>query len=78
MLVEEFSKRSIHNAKQVAESKECGCYFCLRVFPSEEILEFIDNGDTAICPFCNIDAILPNFTDKEALKKGLEYWFTGT
>lgn len=38
-----------------------GCYYCLSCFPVTQIKDWMSdrNGPTACCPFCNIDAVLP-------------------
>ena len=52
--------------KAIKNSKECGCFHCISIFPPSEIEEWIDEpeecprrpGRTAICPWCGIDAVL--------------------
>lgn len=46
--------------KVIKNSKKCGCYYCLSVFKKEEITEYIDKGETALCPKCNIDSVIGN------------------
>lgn len=38
-----------------------GCYACLSCFPATQITDWVPdrNGPTACCPFCGIDAVLP-------------------
>ena len=40
------------------KSRQCGCFFCHRIFSPDLIKEWIDNEQTAICPYCEVDAIL--------------------
>ncbi|MCB0696502.1 MAG: hypothetical protein KDC07_04010 [Chitinophagaceae bacterium] len=52
----------------------------MRTYNPIEIKEWTDNNNTAICPYCDIDAVLPdnkNFpiTDPDFLAKMQEYWF---
>ena len=57
--------------EEVKNSKVCGCFSCLNIFPSSDIKEWIDEpencprgaGKTAVCPVCGIDAVLPESTD---------------
>jgi len=35
------------------------CIFCFSDVPFVSIKEWIDNDDTAICPLCGIDAVVP-------------------
>lgn len=40
-------------------SRSCGCFHCLSVFDPGTIVEWCDEGDeTAICPECDIDAVI--------------------
>ena len=41
------------------EITQVSCFYCLEVYPKEEIREWIDGGCTALCPRCGIDAVLP-------------------
>lgn len=45
----------------IARSETCGCFSCGRIFPSCEIEDWMkdEDGRTAICPHCFVDAILP-------------------
>jgi hypothetical protein len=35
-----------------------GCFYCVPVFDVEEIEEWIDGGQMALCPHCGIDNVL--------------------
>ena len=49
------------NARSVAESERCLCLFCGRVISAKDIiLTGRDILDSAVCPFCGYDAILPS------------------
>lgn len=62
------------NKQTIANLSEVGCYHCLKVFNTQEIKEWTDNSETAICPYCNVDSILPE-TDPSILKECQTYWF---
>jgi hypothetical protein len=54
---------SFQNRDEVLASDVCGCFFCLSIFPAWEIHEWhqeraADQGVTAFCPRCEIDAII--------------------
>lgn len=73
-------KFAIHNKARLSVVSECACYYCYKVFPPSEIKEWTDKeGDTALCPHCNIDAIIPvneeSEKDQAFLTKVHEYWF---
>ncbi len=58
---------------EVKRSKFCGCFSCLKIYPSNLIVEWVEEpedcprgaGKTAVCPNCGIDAVLPESTDYE-------------
>ncbi len=43
-------------------SAQCGCFYCGAVFTPAEIKEWVDDhddvGQTALCPQCDIDAVI--------------------
>lgn len=50
--------------EEVLASELCGCFYCCETFPPSEIKEWWDEsvfdgiGQTAICPRCEIDAVI--------------------
>jgi len=40
------------------ERTMCGCYYCKQIFEPCEIKIWVDNYQTAICPKCDIDAVM--------------------
>jgi len=68
---------SFKNSAQVKEGVPCGCYFCMAVFDGGEVTKWADSGETALCPYCAVDSVLPNETNEEFLIAACERWFTG-
>lgn len=70
---------STHNKKWVDLADRCHCYYCQRSMGRDEIERFSDNGQTAVCPKCGVDAILPDSIeeplDEAILAEMHEYWF---
>lgn len=71
---------SIYNREQINQSKQCGCFCCLKKFPPSEIVDWCDpNEDTALCPYCDIDSVLGDASGFEIsdtlLRKMQDYWF---
>jgi len=61
--------RCFHNKAELQAAEVCGCFYCLKVFPTKEIKEWVDmEKDTGLCPYCGIDALIPNETNKQTLK----------
>lgn len=72
-------KLSIRNRTILESGHLCGCFSCITVFPVSAIKEWTDDGQTAICPRCGIDSILPETVDisKANLTRMCERWFCG-
>jgi hypothetical protein len=52
-------KLSIFNRPQIESSTICGCFYCLEIFPSSSIEEWVDEEEnTPLCPKCGIDSVL--------------------
>jgi hypothetical protein len=82
--LENAHKRSIFNVNEIQESKICGCFFCLAIFPSSDIVEWCDDdnpkGKTALCPKCGIDSVIGSASgypidDPEFLKASHNKYF---
>lgn len=87
-LYRKIHRHSIYNEVPLSKSKICGCFSCIRIYTPAEIKEWIDEPQvesptpvrTAECPFCGIDAVLPE-SDKyeitiELLKAMNSKYFT--
>lgn len=52
---------------QLKDAHILGCFSCLNKFTYDAIETFVDVDRTALCPYCDIDAVLPlNALGKEA------------
>ena len=60
--------RSMNNRGALLDSKECGCFFCIRLYSPEIITQWI-NDETARCAFCGVDAVIPEMLTAEARKQ---------
>lgn len=76
---EEAHKASSMHKQLVETSKQCGCFYCLSVFRPADIKEWTDQGQTALCPECGIDSVLPQAAGYELSQEFLSqmeaYWF---
>lgn len=67
-----------HNKELIITSKVCHCFYCKQKFDSSEVVEYIDNGQTGLCPKCGVDTILPDslgeINDK-VIDEMNKYWF---
>lgn len=71
---------SKHKA-EVQSSRVCGCFYCLKTFPPSDIKEWIDRGETALCPKCGIDSVIGSgsgfpITDPKFLRRMHDRWFS--
>lgn len=69
-------KLSMHNRSAIGDAERCSCFFCIRTFPSSDVTEWTDNGTTALCPNCEVDAVLPGRYSTDDLIALCERWFT--
>ena len=60
--------------------KICGCFYCLSIFSPDEIHQWLDNQQTALCPYCSIDSVIGESSGypitKEFLEKMKKHWFS--
>jgi hypothetical protein len=70
---------AIHNRPSLEKVDKCGCYCCLAIFNPKDIKEWVDNDDTAMCPYCEIDSVIPECNDYllniEFLTRVKEHYF---
>jgi uncharacterized paraquat-inducible protein A len=74
MKIEQAAKIAFKNKTSLPQEGAVGCYYCLSVFAVTEISTYTDNGQTAICPKCNIDSVIPA-TDQKFLESCQKFWF---
>lgn len=75
-------KHSIRHREEIQESSLCGCFFCLETFPPQEIVDWIDDGECALCPKCGIDSVIGDRSgfpiEKTFLEAMRSHWFGNT
>lgn len=71
---------AMKNRVELGESEIGGCYHCMQVFSVHDIVDWTDNDQTAICPLCEVDAVIPQSVgidiDEENLKAIHDRWFS--
>lgn len=59
-------------------TSKAGCYQCLAIVPIEEITKWTDNNQTAVCPKCDCDCLIPEGQgieiNVEALTQIHDHW----
>ena len=77
--INEFPLLAMHNRKLVEQSKNAGCFNCLKIFDVKEIKNYTDAEKTVICPFCEIDSVIGDMCgiplSEETLKRANLFWF---
>lgn len=72
-------KHSFKNRSELERSEECGCFYCLSIFPPSEIELWADEGKTAVCSRCDVDSVLGSASGypitKEFLFNMRRRWF---
>jgi hypothetical protein len=70
---------SSNHRQAIENDSACGCFYCLNIFSSSEIQQWIDNGQTAMCPYCGIDSVIgesAGFPITESFLRGMhKRWF---
>lgn len=58
--LEKAHRHSINNESEIEKSSVCGCFYCKKIFTPSIIQEWLndDKDDTALCPYCQIDAVI--------------------
>lgn len=70
-----------NHADIIKSSKLCGCFYCIKIFnpAKKKIKEWIDGGETALCPYCGIDTVIGSESKFPITFKFLnsmhEHWF---
>ena len=77
MNIEDAPEESQYNHTAIQDDTVCGCYFCIMVFTGGSIVSWSDEGTTALCPRCEVDAVLPGVNDTDVLIQANKRWFTG-
>ncbi len=62
-------KQSSRHRSAIEQSRIVGCFYCEEFFPPAEITTWLNEpvvkgqkrGQTAVCPRCGIDAVLPEW-----------------
>lgn len=74
---------SKNNRELLLQDQLCGCFYCQRLFRSGEVVDWYgDQDESAVCPYCGIDAVIVERPDlpvtKAFLKEMRQCFFTET
>lgn len=72
-------KHSSMHRQEILRSELCGCFNCIEVYVPSKIVEWVDNGECAICPQCGIDSVIGSGSgypiNSGFLLKMKKHWF---
>jgi hypothetical protein len=71
-------KKSTRHRSVRSKSKICGCFYCFKELSFGQMVRWIDNNETALCPYCGVDSVLgfETSTANQALLRDMhEEWF---
>jgi hypothetical protein len=68
---------AFRNRAAIERALEVSCYYCLRTFDPTAIEKWTDEGETACCPHCEVDAVLPGRIERAELRALHAHWFSG-
>lgn len=72
-------RHSSNHRAEIESSTLCGCFYCCASFAPTEIVEWVDEGQTALCPKCGIDSVIGDrsgFAISEPFLSTMKtYWF---
>ena len=51
--------KTLHHKKEINLKGYAGCFSCISWFSKDKIKEWVDDGDTALCPKCRLDNVMP-------------------
>lgn len=71
--LKELHKTSSFHRKTLSD--DCSCFYCHGNFKKTEILEWTDDEQTAICPECDVDAVISK-ASPELLTEMHNYFFS--
>ena len=51
------------------------CFDCFSYIKVEEVKRWVDGEQTALCPYCGIDSVLPGKWDPKTIQAMYDRWF---
>lgn len=60
---------SFDNRNLLKKADKCGCFYCKKIYSPDRIKDWTDEGRTAICPYCKVDAVIPEIDSIEVTEE---------
>lgn len=68
-----------NNRTSLAKAGKAACYGCCETFPAHKVTEWTDGQQTAVCPLCGVDSVIPVTPElaltPEVLQEMNQFWF---
>ncbi len=77
-------RASIYHRQAIEQSRQCGCFYCLKLFGPEKVCAWTDRHrphaeHTALCPYCGVDSVIGDASGLEITEAFLDdmnrHWF---
>ena len=62
------TKEHLRNRAAIEEAESASCFYCFASFRNIKYIEWTDKGETALCPDCGVDSMLPGVRPKQELE----------
>ncbi len=70
---------SSNNKLLIDKANKCYCFYCKEIFDARDVNYYLENENTALCPKCMVDSVLPDNIDEalneEIIEEMNKYWF---
>jgi hypothetical protein len=77
--IREAHEHSSNHRVELLASDRCGCFYCQAVYSPNEITDWTDDGQTALCAKCGIDSVIGTKSGfpitPDFLAEMNRYWF---
>ncbi len=64
------------NRAQLEKSALCGCFYCKRIYAPGEIHQWVDENNTAVCPYCSVDSVIGSASGYPLVDEFLQAMYT--
>ena len=72
--IESAPELSYKNRDAILAYNDISCYSCINHMLTEYITDWTDYGQTPLCPYCDMDTVVPGLIPKEWLIAACERW----
>ncbi len=66
--IDDLHELSQNNRDIITRSNNVGCFYCLNIYPSNQVNYFIDCEKTGLCVYCHVDSLIGDSVVKSNLK----------